>query len=236
VAFEAQRRFVANASHELRTPLSTMRVALDVALAKPEGAPPQVTALDATLRADLDQADRLLESFLVLARAQHGELAAHAAVSLAQIARDALAAHAEQIAAKQIEMHTALASAQVTGSKTLLQRMVENVIENAARHNQPHGFISLTLTLKGGNAQLVVESGGPILDQCVVAQLAQPFRRLGVDRTGSQNGHGLGLSIVAAVAAAHGGTLALDARPAGGLRVQITLPDATVAQTAPVPA
>jgi signal transduction histidine kinase len=131
-AFDAQRRFVANAAHELRTPLTTMRATLDVAVAKPEGVPPQVRALDANLREELDQADRLLEGFLTLARAQHGQLA--------------------------------------------------------------------------------------------VAQLGQPFRRLGAERTGSLNGHGLGLSIVAAVATAHGGTLDLRARPDGGLRVGVSLP------------
>ena len=70
-AFEAQRRFVANASHELRTPLAMMRTSLDVATAKPEPIPPEVRRLDGKLREGLDQADRLLESFLVLARAQH---------------------------------------------------------------------------------------------------------------------------------------------------------------------
>ena len=63
-----------------------------------------------------------------------------------------------------------------------------------------------------------------MLDQHAVAQLAQPFKRLSEDRTGSQNGHGLGLSIVAAIAAAHGGRLDLHARGEGGLRVQITMP------------
>ena len=115
--------------------------------------------------------------------------------------------------------------------------MVENVIENSVRHNQPHGFINIACETIGGAARLVVESGGPVLDEHSVAQLAQPFRRLGVERTGSQNGHGLGLSIVAAVADAHGGALELHARPQGGLRVQITLPAATPTPTAtPVPA
>ena len=77
------------------------------------------------------------------------------------------------------------------------------------------------------HARLIVDGSGPLLGQNSVAQLAQPFRRLGTDRTGSQNGHGLGLSIVAAVAAAHDGTLELKARPDGGLHVQITLPAAT---------
>jgi signal transduction histidine kinase len=104
------------------------------------------------------------------------------------------------------------------------------------RHNHARGFVIVELELDGGTARLVVETGGPVLDQQRVEQLAQPFRRIGAERTGSQNGHGLGLSIVATVAAAHGGTLALRARAQGGLRVQITLPAARLAQPAPAPA
>jgi signal transduction histidine kinase len=81
-AFDAQRLFVANASHELRTPLALMRTTLDVAVAKPGGVPPQLKTVDAKLRIDLDQADRLLESFLVLASAQHGELGEERSVAL----------------------------------------------------------------------------------------------------------------------------------------------------------
>ena len=84
--------------------------------------------------------------------------------------------------------------------------MVDNVIENAVRHNQPQGSITVALEPRGEQARLVVESGGPFLDPATVARLAEPFKRLGADRTGSENGHGLGLSIVAAVAAAHDGT------------------------------
>src|SRR5262245_28464038 len=69
-AFTAQRRFVANASHELRTPLAMMRTSLDVAAGKPGPLPPQLGMLDAKLREGLDQADRLLERFLTLARAE----------------------------------------------------------------------------------------------------------------------------------------------------------------------
>jgi signal transduction histidine kinase len=105
--------------------------------------------------------------------------------------------------------------------------MVENVIENAVHHNQPGGSIELTLTfLNGRQARLTIDSSGTMLDPSAVAELAQPFTRLGQDRTGSDNGHGLGLSIVAAVAAAHDGSLELHARAEGGLRVKITLPAA----------
>ncbi len=234
VAFESQRRFVANASHELRTPLTTMRAVLDVAIAKPQVLP-QVTALDASLREDLDQADRLLESFLVLARAQHGDPGENASVSLARVVGDALANRRAAMAAKQIELHRSLTPACVEGSETLLARMVDNLIDNAVRHNLPRGLINVRCEADRETARLVVESGGSILDREAVAQLAEPFRRLGTERTGSQNGHGLGLSIVAAVAAAHGGKLSLYAREKGGLRAEITLPAALGAQVVSTP-
>ena len=108
--------------------------------------------------------------------------------------------------------------------------MIENVIENAVRYNEPHGLIGVTLRLNGEQARLVVETDGRLLDEHRVAELAGPFKRSGQDRTYSQNGHGLGLSIIGAVAAAHSGGLALTARTRGGLRVQITLPRASAAQ------
>jgi signal transduction histidine kinase len=225
-AFESQRRFVANASHELRTPLATMRAALDVSSAKPR-ASPEVTLLEASLREDLDQADRMLESFLVLARAQRGQLGEETSVSLAHVVGDALAKRDQAIATKQIKLETTLAPACVEGSETLLERMVDNLIDNAVRHNVQRGAMSVTCEADLQTARLVVESGGSVLDREAVGQLAEPFRRLGADRIGSQNGHGLGLSIVAAIAAAHGGELDLYPREQGGLGAAITLPVAS---------
>ena len=232
-AFDAQRRFVANASHELRTPLAMMRTTLDVAIAKPDGMPAQTRELDAELRVDLDHADQLLESFLTLARAPNGQLGDKDQVALEPLITSALSDRADQIAAKQLTVETHLAAVEVAGSTTLLGRMIENVIENAVRHNQPGGSIEITLApLNGQQARVIIDSSGPMLDHHAVAQLAQPFKRLSQDRTGSQNGHGLGLSIVAAVAAAHDGSLDLHARTEGGLRVQITLPAAAIPQLA----
>jgi len=146
-AFDAQRLFVANASHELRTPLAMMRTTLDVALTTPAGVPPQVRTLDADLREDLDHADRVLESFLVLARAQYGELGQRSAVALDEIVGSALATRVSRIAAKHLDIDTSLSAVRVTGSETLLARMIENVIENAVRHTQPQGSVEVTLTL-----------------------------------------------------------------------------------------
>jgi signal transduction histidine kinase len=118
------------------------------------------------------------------------------------------------------------ADALVTGNPVLLAQMTANLIDNAARHNHPGGWIRAQITRAGPTVRLLVENGGPVLDPGRVATLAQPFRRLGGDRTWSATGTGLGLSITEAIAAAHGGTLHLHARPEGGLQAVIDLPAA----------
>ena len=238
VAFNAQRRFVANASHELRTPLTTMRAAIDVALAKPEPAPPQTVALAGRLRTELDRIERLLEAFLVLARAQHRSMPGQAVLPLDYIVGSALADQAAAIRAMDLTVQdtSSQGGAWVAGSQALLSRLVENVIDNAVCHNTPGGWIAITTRARGGDARLVVENGGQVLDQQQVAELSQPFRRLEADRIGTDKGSGLGLSIVAAIAEAHGGTLDLRARPGGGLRVCIGLPAAAATTSAAVPA
>jgi signal transduction histidine kinase len=124
-------------------------------------------------------------------------------------------------------VHQHLGDAEVIGSETLLARMVANVVDNAVGHNERGGFVDVTTEADGRTARVIVESGGPHLDQDKLPQLGQPFRRLTADRTAPGNGVGLGLSIVAAIATAHRGTLAVRARPQGGLRVVIELPHAT---------
>jgi signal transduction histidine kinase len=225
-AFAAQRRFVANASHELRTPLTTMRASVDVAVAKPEPVPAQTIALADRLRGELDRVDGLLDGFLALARAQHGDLPGQTALSLEYVTAAALAVRADAIAARRLTVHhvTGAGGTWVTGSQPLLCRMVDNVVDNAIGHNRDGGWISVTTGADDHLARLVVETGGDVLDADQVSQLTQPFRRLGADRTGSDHGSGLGLSIVEAIAVAHGGTLDLLARPEGGLRVSIALP------------
>ena len=235
-SFDAQRRFVANASHELRTPLTMMRTALDVATGKPTPPPPEVHALAAKVRRGLDKADQLLESFLALARADHTSVAQDVTVGLDQAAFDALAWHSRAISDMGLRIERTLRAAPVAGSEVLLVRMVNNIIDNAVRHNEPNGWVRVVTGADATSARLIVETGGRLLDEQQVRDLAQPFRRIGAERTGSDNGVGLGLSIVAAVAAAHHGTLRLQARDGGGLRVAVALPVATQPAEAGVPA
>jgi signal transduction histidine kinase len=232
-SFDAQRRFVANASHELRTPLTTMRALVDVAAAKPDVPPPTVALAD-RLRPRLDDVDQLLDGLLVLARAQHGALGDAEPIDLAELAARAVTDRAAAIGAKGLTVERDLArGAGTRGDVALLTRMVENLVDNAVVHNREGGWIRVATAADGvdgagdgggDKVRLVVETGGPVLDQRDVDDLAAPFVRLGGDRTGSDVGTGLGLSIVASIAAAHGGRLALAARPQGGLRAEIVLP------------
>jgi signal transduction histidine kinase len=226
-AFAAQRRFAASASHELRTPLAMMRTSLDVATAKPGPVPAELTVLGGKLREGLDQADRLVENLLLLARAQHGASDSQETVPLDPLIAAAIDARAGLIASMGLHVqHTPGAGAPVTGNPVLLAQMAANLIDNAVRHNHPGGWIRAQITRDGPVVRLLVENGGPVLDPGKVATLAQPFRRLGADRTGSATGTGLGLSIADAIAAAHGGTLRLHARQEGGLQAVIDLPAA----------
>jgi hypothetical protein len=224
-AFAAQRLFAANASHELRTPLATMRAALDVAVAKRLPIPSSTVTLAERVRTELDQVDRLLDGLLMQARTQYGVPADPATMPLARLVSAALDARSDQITAANLTLHTDLDDrARIHGSRALLARMVDNVIDNAITHNHRDGWIRVTVTVDDTTVVLLVETGGHRIDDEQASQLAQPFHRLAAQRTGNDHGSGLGLSIVSAIAAAHAGGLDLHARPEGGLRVVIRLP------------
>lgn len=224
-AFDAQRLFAANASHELRTPLATMRAAVDVAMAKPGPIPASTTVLGDRLRTELDRLDHLLDGLLTLARTQHNTPHDLAEVSLAHLVSDALDTQAAGIAAMGLTVSGQIADqVWIRGSRTLMARMVQNMIDNAVTHNHAGGWIRVSVAGNEADARLLVETGGTLLDREQVSQLAQPFHRLGTQRTGTAHGSGLGLSIVSAIATTHGGSLNLQARTEGGLRVTVTLP------------
>ncbi|WP_232822619.1 ATP-binding protein [Glycomyces dulcitolivorans] len=102
--------------------------------------------------------------------------------------------------------------------------MVGNLVDNAVVHNELGGSIAVALAPAADAVVLTVSGSGPVLDQATVDDLVRPFRRGAPERTGSERGSGLGLAIVDAIAAAHGGTLALTALPAGGLAAAVAFP------------
>lgn len=224
-AFEAERRFVANASHELRTPLSVIRTEVDVTLADPKATEADLRAMGEVVREATDRADRLLSSLLFLARTQASGVSEKRAVDLADLVGPALRAVDAERVGRDIEVEVDATRAPVLGDPALLERVVGNLVENAVRHNVPGGFMRVTTGVAGERAFVQVRSGGPVIDPKTVAQLFEPFRQGERARTGHR-GSGLGLSIVRALVAAHGGSVSAAPVVEGGLTVRVELPTA----------
>ena len=233
-SFDGQRRFVADASHELRTPLAVMRTEVEVALADPDASVADLRAAAVIVRDATERADRLVDSLLLLARSDratagslsHPEsLPNPEPVALAEAARIAVAAVSAEIAERHLQIGTSYAPAVVRGDRPLLERLAGNLVENAVRHNVAGGWVRVDTGVVDGRARLQVANSGPVVPAAEVDDLWLPFRRHGPART-ARRGAGLGLSIVRAVAAAHGGTATASARPDGGLVVTVELPAA----------
>jgi signal transduction histidine kinase len=221
-AFETQRRFVANASHELRTPLAIARTEVDVALADPDTGPDELRAMAGRVLEANQRSERLIEGLLTLARSER-QLRAREPLDLAVAADDALAVAAPEVERLGLRVSRMLGAAPVAGDRALLERLVANLVENAVRHNRPGGWIEVDTGRTGPLAVVRVANGGPPIPPDQVAALFEPFRRLEADRTGSDRGAGLGLSIVRSVAAAHGGRATARALEGGGLEVTVEL-------------
>lgn len=215
-SFDGQRRFVANASHEIRTPLALNRALVELAMTRP-GAPEEVQRLGESLLAVNVRHERLIEGLLMLADSEQ-EVTERSPVDLAEVAGHVL----ELLAPQRLAVERQLRPAPTAGDPILLERLVHNLVENAIRHNRDdQGWLSVTTGVRDGRAVLVVANTGPAVPSYEIPALFEPFRRLGTDRTTGGRGFGLGLSIVRAVATAHGGEVAAVPRPDGGLTVTV---------------
>ncbi|GAB3673492.1 ATP-binding protein [Actinocorallia lasiicapitis] len=215
-SFDGQRRFVANASHELRTPLALNRTMVDIAMRRPS-ATDDVKRLGTDLLVVNARHERLIDGLLALADSENP------IVDPVPADLRPYAARAVELLPEGLKVTARLEPAPVTGDPVLLERLVQNLVENAVKHNDARGEIAIETRSDGGETVLTVASTGPVIDPAAVEGLFEPFRRL-QDRTLSADGAGLGLSIVRAIAAAHDGTLTAAAPPLGGLAVTVRLP------------
>jgi signal transduction histidine kinase len=220
-SFDGQRRFIASASHELRTPLTLNRTLLEVAL-EPASASAEVRQLGSTLLAINDRHGRLIDGLLLLAQSER-EITERSYVDLADIVD-----HVALAETGTVKVVTAPGEAATWGNPVLLERLVQNLIENGVRHNIPEvGWVRVTTGRRpDGWVLLEVTNSGPVIPRYEVPGLFEPFRRYGSERLVSP-GAGLGLSIVRAVARAHGGDVRAEARDGGGLVVTVALPGAS---------
>jgi signal transduction histidine kinase len=218
-AFEGQQRFIANASHELRTPLAVMRATVDVVLDDPDSTPGELRGMGADIRAAVDHAEHVIGALLILARNERG-LTVHEEVDLATVAEDVL----DNAVLSGRRVHATLESAVISGDPVLAERLIANLVDNAVRYNIAAGDIWISTRTTVDGSQLTVANTGASISAADAGSVFEPFQRL-TDRT-SHDGFGLGLAIVASIAAIHGGTATACPRDGGGLSVTVTIPSA----------
>ena len=218
-AFEAQRRFAANASHELQTPLAVTQAVLDDALAD---VPPGLgRELLQDLRGLNSRSVRTVRTLLDLAETQGGKGRPERADLALIVGQEA---ESQQAAAREhdVTVHADLGPAVVEGDPTLLRLMVRNLVDNAVHHNRRGGRVELSLRDTGPEVILRVANTGAPMSADEVAKVVEPFHR-GAERLPSR-GSGLGATLVAAIVARHGWRLRLRPGAHGGLTAEVRMP------------
>lgn len=214
----ARQRFAANAAHELRTPLAVQRAAAEIGLAD-DPPPEKVAWIRDKLIDTADNSEQLIEGLLLLAVSDEG-LRRRERVGLDATTATVTEALAAEAAERAVTVDVEARPVSVQGDPVLLDHLVHNLVANALRHNHPGG----TVRVRVGPGGLEVANTGPVVDPAAVPLLFEPFRRAQARRHAPGEGAGLGLSIVASVARAHGGDVGATANPGGGLTARVTLP------------
>ena len=222
-AFEGQQNFVANASHELRTPLAASRTMLEVALADPAASAAALRSACQDVLTEERHQERLIDALLTLARSQRG-LDRRKPLDLGEITKDILRTREPDAASRDVTVSASIASAPVLGDDGLLRQLAANLIDNALRHNVPHGTLSIHVTSDRDHSTLKVANTGPVIAQDEIGRLLQPFQRLSSRRPADDDGLGLGLPIVAAITRAHHATLLVSPGDCGGLNIEASFP------------
>ncbi|MHB8241532.1 MAG: sensor histidine kinase [Solirubrobacteraceae bacterium] len=222
-SFEAQRQFVANASHELRTPLTVERAILEVTLADPAASAASLRAACERVLAIGEQQEHMIDGLLTLAHSERG-LEHRESLLLDVLAGEVLEERGAEAARRGLRLESKLEHAPTAGDRRLMERLIANLLDNAIHHNSPHGWVNVATALDAGAAVLTVTNSGSVITPAEAERLSEPFRRGGIERIGGSDRHGLGLSIVGAIATAHKATLIVQPQAAGGLRVEVRLP------------
>jgi len=201
--------FLAGVSHDLRTPLARMR--LDVEMLEGKVA----TQVQHGMVDDINDMSAIIDQFIDFTRSEAAEPLE--AVNLSELAR----ASADRATRSGVQVSCELAELPPLTLRPLaMQRLVDNLLVNAARH--AGGAVLLRTTFEGGHVMLAVLDRGPGIPAELVERLKQPFTRRDESRCGS-SGAGLGLAIADRVAVLHGGRLDLLERAGGGLEARLTL-------------
>jgi two-component system OmpR family sensor kinase len=219
---ERLRRFVADASHELRTPLTSIRGYTELWRAGGLAGPGEVGEAMRRMEQEARRMGLLVDDLLLLARLDQGRPLETVPLALDRLVDDAV----RDARAVEPDRPIDLAAEPVTvvGDDHRLRQVVGNLLANARLHTPPGTPVHVSLRATGDRVRLVVADDGPGLAPDVAARVFERFYRGDPARTRTRGGSGLGLSIVAAVAEAHGGRVSVDTAPGAGARFVVELP------------
>lgn len=221
-AFEAQRRFTADASHELRSPLTALRGELEIALRR-DRSPEEYRRVIGSSLEEAVRLSELTEDLLTLARSDAGVMEPRLEeVDLEERVRAALERLQSRIEEKGLTVSvTASGRGRGMWDLKLVDQMVWNLLDNAVKFSPAGGAIEVTVA-RGEDFVMTVDDTGPGIPEATITHIFERFAS--ADEAHAAAGTGLGLSIVRAVAEAHGGSVAAANRQAGGARFEVRLP------------
>jgi two-component system, OmpR family, sensor kinase len=216
------RRFVVDASHELRTPLAGIRAYAELFERGAAARPDDLARAMAGIRRESERMSGLVDDLLVLARLDEGQPLDRGPVDLVEIASDAVETARAVDPSRPLEL--LVEPAVVIGDRARLRRVFDNLLANVRSHTPPGTCATVRVASTAAHAVIEVADDGPGLSDADRERIFDRFYRVDPSRTRESGGVGLGLSIVARIAAAHGGEVAVISEPGGGATFRVTLP------------
>ena len=216
------RRFVADASHELRTPLAAVRAYAELFKRGASTRPDDLERAMSGIGRESERMSLLVDDLLLLARLDEGRPLEQEQVDLGQVVVEAVETARTVEPGRPIDLQAA--PAVVLGDHDRLRQVVDNLLANARSHTPAGTPVHVRVSRNGANAVVEVEDEGPGIPAAEIAQVFERFHRADPSRARSSGGVGLGLSIVSAVAEAHGGSASATSEPGHGATFRITLP------------
>ena len=216
------RRFVADASHELRTPLAAVRAYAELFTRGARRRPEDLERSMTGITRETERMSTLVEDLLLLARLDEGRPLQREPVRMDEVVTEAVETAQTVDPARPIGLDTE--PVVVLGDRDRLRQMVDNLLSNTRAHTPSEAPVQVAVGRQNSNAVIEVSDDGPGMSPEVLERVFERFYRADAARTRAHGGAGLGLSIVAAVAEAHGGTAAAQTKAGRGTTFRIVLP------------